>query len=256
MKENLIITSTDAVTIIKLNRPESRNSLDWSLVDKLHEALTKVGGNNDRVVILTGNGSAFCAGGDLKLMRDGFSPEGGRNYVESVSELVTRIMSLEKPVIAAVNGYAMGAGFSLALACDIIIASNEATFSQAFKNLALIPDSGGTFFLTRATGVHRAKELVFTGRDIAAEDALRMGFINRVVPVAELMGVTMELAKQLAKEDCVSMAIAKKLINHAFTGRNPLDRAIEEEVYAQGLLLLTEEHKKRVLTFFQKKENL
>jgi len=254
MKENINIVSRDAVSIIQLTRNDNRNSLDWSLVNDLHEALTRVECNSDKVVILTGSGSAFCAGGDLKLMRDEFSPLGARDYVDSVSRLVRRIMALEKPVIASVNGYASGAGFGLVLACDIIIACNEAKFSLAFKNVALIPDSGVTFFLTRAIGAYRAKLLTFTGGVIEAEEALRMGFVNQVVTSEELMSVTMKLAKDLAKEDGVSMARGKKLINHAYTGQNSLHHAIEEEVNVQSLLLLTEEHRERVQRFFQKKK--
>lgn len=150
-------------------------------------------------VILTGAEKAFCAGGDLKKLNEGFpTAEAGYDYMKSFREMVTTFLNMPKPTIAAVNGFAVGAGFCIAMQADLILASDKAKFGMAFANVGLIPDLAGLYTLPRLVGLQRAKELVFTGRTIGAEEAGAMGIVNRVVPHEQLLDEAQKLARRLA----------------------------------------------------------
>jgi 2-(1,2-epoxy-1,2-dihydrophenyl)acetyl-CoA isomerase len=158
---------------------------------------------------------------------------------------------LEKPVIAAVNGLAVGAGFNLALAADIIIAAEEATFSQIFVQVGLVPDTGGLYFLTRLVGLNKAKELCFTGRRLSAREAAELGIANRVVPAGELMAASQALAAEIAAGPSAAIGLMKTLLNQSST--STLDEMIELESYAQALAASTAEHRESILAFQEKR---
>src|SRR5213083_1886570 len=203
MYQTIIFTTADSIATIKLNRPEKLNAFGGPMREEILDALEKIARDDDiRAVIVTGEGRAFSAGGDiqhLKQLRDNKDESGFRNILAYGQKITRAMRSLPKPVIAAVNGPCAGAGFSFALACDIRIASDKATFGPSFALVGLHPDWGGSWFLPKLVGSAKACELVFTGTMISAEDAQRIGLINRVVPHEQLMDPVMELAGTIEK---------------------------------------------------------
>src|SRR6059036_3922822 len=216
MYQTIIFSTADSIATIKLNRPEKLNAFGGPMREEILDALEKIAREDDiRAVIVTGEGRAFSAGGDiqhLKQLRDNKDESGFRNIL-SYGQKITRAMrSLGKPVIAAVNGPCAGAGFSFALACDIRVASDKATFGPSFALIGLHPDWGGSWFLPKLIGSAKACELVFTGAMISAQDAESMGLINRIVPDAQLMKSVMELAGRMAQNPPGVLRLAKKSI--------------------------------------------
>lgn len=186
---SLILTKADGVAVIQMNNPKAMNALEDELSAELLSAYKDVAADPAvGAVILTGAEKAFCAGGDLKKLNEGFpTAEAGYDYMKSFREMVTTFLNMPKPTIAAVNGFAVGAGFCIAMQADLILASDKAKFGMAFANVGLIPDLAGLYTLPRLVGLQRAKELVFTGRTIGAEEAGAMGIVNRVVPHEQLL---------------------------------------------------------------------
>jgi len=247
----ILLEVTDGVALVKLNNPESLNALSADIKADLTAFLTEAGEDASiRVVILTGEGRAFCAGGDLKA-KPAASVAEGRMRIKKLHELVRLIRNLEKPVIAAVNGFAVGAGMNLALACDIIIAAEDAKFSEIFKNVGLIPDAGGLYFLPQLVGPMRAKELCFTARRIGAEEAEQMGLVNKVVPPEQLIDAAMAMAADIAKGPAISLAYIKRLLNKS--AEWDLDTLLEAEAFAQGICMKTEDAQEGVLAFKEKR---
>lgn len=252
--ENILYTKENGIAKIVLNRPETRNALVMEMREELGEAIAAVRDDPEvRVMVLTGAGPAFCAGGDVKAMAAGFTAVTGRARVQRTDRLVlTELMNLEKPVIAMVNGFAVGAGCNIALACDIIIASEEAQFAEIFVRIGLLPDLGGLFLLPRAVGLHKAKELVFTGQMVDAREAERIGLVNKVVPAAELESTVMELAQRLANGPTKAIGMAKALMHRALA--TDLAGAIELEALGQSICFQTEDHKEGVRAFIEKRQ--
>jgi 2-(1,2-epoxy-1,2-dihydrophenyl)acetyl-CoA isomerase len=204
-----------------------------------------------RAVVLTGSGGFFCAGGDLKAMSAGFSPvESRARMLKTDRSIIAALFELEKPVIGMVNGMAIGIGCDLALATDIIIASETSKFAANFVRMGLIPDVGSLFLMPRVIGLHKAKELIFTGDSIDALEAQKIGLINKVVPEADLEETVMSLARRLAK-GAHSIGLAKALLHRALT--TDLDGAIELQALGQSLCFQTEDHKEAVRAFFEKR---
>jgi 2-(1,2-epoxy-1,2-dihydrophenyl)acetyl-CoA isomerase len=255
MKTNftsLIVEITGAVALIKLNNPESLNALSAGIKADLIEFLSEVKTEDSiRALVLTGEGKAFCAGGDLKA-EPASSVAEGRKRIKKLHELVRSIQNLEKPIIAAVNGFAVGAGMNLALACDIIIASENAKFSEIFTNVGLVPDAGGLFFLPWLVGPMRAKELCFTARRFGAEEAERLGLVNKVVPQEKLIAEAMEMAKAISRGPAVSISYIKRLINKSVEW--DLDTLLEAEAFAQGICMKTKDAAEGVNAFKEKRE--
>lgn len=209
----IILEKKDAIAKVTLNIPERLNPLDLVMREELKDAFSDIGKDKTiRVVVMTGAGKAFCAGGDVTTM-EGIKAPAGRDRMKSVQEIVRLMTTLEKPIIAAVNGFATGAGLNIALACDIIIASENAKFRESFVMIGLIPDLGGFYSLSLRVGVPRAKELMFTGRLFDAREADAMGLVNKVVPHAELETEVMELARQLANGPSRVYAMIKSALN-------------------------------------------
>src|SRR4026209_76597 len=214
--EHIVLTSTDGILTITLNRPEKLNAFIGHMRRDLAEALEEAGSDRGiRVVVITGAGRAFCAGGDVGFMADLIERRDTEEFsrlLGSARRVVTVIRQMTKPVIAAVNGLASGAGCNLALACDLRIASTAASFSQSFVKIGLHPDWGGTYFLPQLVSPNKACEMFFLGEAIGAEEALRLGIVNKVVPPNELSEATQELASRLRDAPPISIAAAKQAV--------------------------------------------
>jgi 2-(1,2-epoxy-1,2-dihydrophenyl)acetyl-CoA isomerase len=251
------VDTTDHVCTITLNRPDKYNAVNDALSTELGEALKNAERNPEvRVIILTGAGKAFCSGqdlGDLKAKYvPGHVPHLGADLHKRYNPIITRMATMEKPIIAAVNGVAAGAGCSLALACDMRIAAQEASFIEVFINVGLIPDSGSTWFLPRLVGLGKAMELCATGAKIDAEEALRIGLVNRVVPGASLMEEAHALASKLASLPARGVALTKRLLTRSF--ETTLAEQLEAEAFAQETAGQTHDHFEGVTAFIEKRK--
>ena len=221
-----------------MNNPKAMNALEDELSAELLSAYQDVAADPDiGAVILTGAERAFCAGGDLKKLSKGFpTAEAGYDYMKSFRAMVTTFMNMPKPTIAAVNGFAVGAGFCIAMQADLILASDKAKFGMAFANVGLIPDLAGMYTLPRLVGLQRAKELIFTGRTIGAEEASE----------------AKKLAKQLADGPRVALRMAKNVINDSIN--MTLEQLLDLEPHAQAICFQSEDHKIGVDAFFKKEK--
>ena len=248
------MTVDGAVATVTFNRPEKRNALTVEMRQKLTESFERIAEDDAiRAVILTGAGEAFCAGADVTAMAGGRTVVRGRGLMQRGSHRAIRALHhLEKPTIAAVRGPAVGIGWSYALACDMIVASETARFAQVFKRLGLAPDGGAVWFLTQRIGVMRAKELVFTARFLSGPEALELGLVNKVVPDAELMPTATRLAQELAAGPTFALGLAKKLFHAAVAPT--LDQFLETELLVQPTLYQTEDHPEGVKAFKEKRD--
>jgi 2-(1,2-epoxy-1,2-dihydrophenyl)acetyl-CoA isomerase len=255
--EQIDVSRDDGVVTVTLNRPDKLNAMTGVMSDELLEVFTSARDDHEaRAIVVTGAGRGFCAGQDLtefeSAYRAGERPDIRKHLEESYHRLIPAVVSTPKPVIAAVNGVAAGAGVSLAAACDIRIAAEEARFTQAFVKIGLIPDSGGTWLLPRIIGHARALELSITGEVIDADTALDIGLVNRVVPEDALEKETFELAARLAAMPTAAIAETKALLRGA-TGLD-LEAALEAEAEAQARMGQTDDHLEGVMAFAEKRE--
>ena len=235
MYEHILVSDNEGITTITLNRPEKLNSFIGHMRRDLAEALEHAGSDrNVRVVIVTGAGRAFCAGGDIGFMSELMERRDSEEFARILGagrRVILAIREMTKPVIAAVNGPAAGAGFNLALACDLRIASNTATFSQSFVKIGLHPDWGGTYFLPRLVTPNKACEMFFLGDSIDAAEALRLNLVNRVVAPEELESTTLELADRLRAAPPIALAAAKHAVYAS--GGADLEEMLRYETEAQ-----------------------
>lgn len=237
--------------VITLNRPDVLNALSLLMREELCLAFEEITKDvATKVVVLTGAGNAFCAGGDVKEQGAGFDAISGRERLRHLHHLLMLMVNLDKPIISAINGVAVGAGFNLALAGDMIIAATEAKFSQIFINLGFVPDFGGTYFLPRLIGLARAKDLVFTGRMVGAQEAKEIGLVNQVVPLAELESTFMNLAKTMANRSAKALAFDKSMLNRSLN--SDLTTMLEIEAFAQGICFQSDEHKQALQAFLNR----
>src|SRR3954447_1529014 len=211
-----------AVAMVTMNRPDALNALSSQLTRDLTAAFEQVGSDGARAVVFTGNGRAFCSGGDLREMKTMWESEGRiEAFLEAplgaLHGVIRAIRELPVPIVAAVDGVCAGAGVNFALACDIVFAAEDASFREAFVRIGLTPDCGGTFFLPRAVGEKIATELFMTGDAVTAERAERIGMINRVVPAAELLNEARSLAAKLAAGPTASNGRIKQMMNATFS---------------------------------------
>jgi len=242
----------DRVAVITLNTPEKMNALSNAMTDGLLAALEQA--KNDttvKAIVLTGAGRAFCAGGDVGAFAD-LTIESSVAMMQTSKNAVKAFRDMPKPIIAAVNGFAVGAGFSLALLCDLVIASEKAKFGMAFVNMGLIPDMGALYALPKIVGVQKAKELALTGKNISAQEAKDLGIVGAVVPAEELDAAAMELAGQLSRQPGFAMSMIKKLLNQSAD----LSQAdlMESEAVTQAMCLLSEDSKEAVDAFLNKRK--
>ncbi|MHC4698725.1 MAG: enoyl-CoA hydratase-related protein [Planctomycetota bacterium] len=258
MAENHVVTVDDegGVRTITLNRPDVLNAFNEPLADALTEAVRAAGEDKAvRCVVVTGAGRGFCSGQDLGELLDraraGNPLELRPRILESYNPVIAALRTIEKPVVASVNGVAAGAGFSLALACDLRIAAESASFIQAFINVGLVPDCASTFMLPRLVGVARAMELTFTGRKVPAREAFEMGLVNQVVPAADLRAETMKLAGKLASMPTRAIGLTKRAINAAWAA--DLDTQLEYEAELQAIAQKTDDHAEGITAFIEKR---
>jgi len=250
--QDLIIRKEDKVAVVTLNRPEVLNALRPEMRKDIANAFESFHHDDSvRAVVLTGAGRGFCAGGDLRLMTEPKTPESREKTFGIIRRAITAITSLEKPVIAMVNGPAGGGGCNLALACDIIFASEKAIFSEAFVKIGLAPDWAGAFFLTRMVGLHRAKEMAFTGDRVSAVEAERIGLINRVTTPETLEETTMELAKRLADMPTKAIGCIKKMMQKAW--HMDVGSVLEYEAFVNTQLAGSHDHMEGVKAFLEKR---
>lgn len=253
LEPNVIVERTDGIATIVLNRTKAMNALNRYLVDELTEILVSLQEDKDvRCIVLTGSGKAFCAGGDLGHLSELDDPIAFRKFIVDVGRLALTIMNMEKPVIAMVNGVAAGAGFNLALACDIVICAQSARFIQSFSKVGLIPDCGGLFLLPRIIGLHKAKELMFTADLIDAVTASSLGFVNHVVEDAKLKEEVYNLAHKLAQSAPIALAFTKKIINRSFD--LDVETILEREADLQTVCMETQDYKEGVAAFKEKRQ--
>ncbi len=211
--ETLILEKKAKIAAITLNRPERMNAFNSIMREELQSVLGELAEDRQvRVITITGAGKAFCAGGDIRSW-EGITAPTGRDRVKKGGQVIKKIMEMEKPVIAGINGAAVGAGLHIALACDIIIAGEKARFQETFVNLGLIPDLGGFYNLSLRVGVPKAKELMLTARMIEAKEAESMGLVNRVVAQEKLTQEVESLAATLAEGPARAYAMIKSALD-------------------------------------------
>jgi enoyl-CoA hydratase/carnithine racemase len=254
--ESLLFEVQDRVATLTLNRPDRLNALGGTLREDLYDAILKCGSDPDaRAIVITGAGRGFCSGGDVKAMSErdqaGQAPSVTERFTPIRDRIILAMRDCPKPIIAAVNGAAAGAGMNLALACDMRIASTAARFSQAFVKRGLHPDWGGTYFLPRIVGVAKACELIFTGDAIDAAEAFRLGIVNAVVAPEALMPEAYKLARKIADGPPVAISGAKRAIFHNLDV--DLRAALEFETFAQNISRDTEDAKEGVRAFVEKR---
>lgn len=241
------------VLTITLNRPDVLNALNDQMAKDLLAALKQAGRDDQvRALIITGAGRGFCAGQDLKSISDQAGPRSiGEHLRKTWNPIVLGIRQLEKPVIAAVNGVAAGAGLSLALACDLRVASDQAGFIEVFARVGLVPDAGSSFLLPRLIGLGRAFEMCYTTDPISAETALQWGLVNRVVPAADLLAEARALAERLAQGPTKAYGLTKRALYHALD--QDLEAALAYEASLQRIAQLTDDHREGVAAFLEKR---
>ncbi len=249
----ILVESDEGITTLTLNRPEARNALDLQMREELEATLRELRDDAGvRVLVLRGAGEHFSAGGDVKTMAARrLTATEGQARVRLINQAILALARFPRPTLAMVDGFAVGAGCNLALACDLVIASERARFGQVFARLGLIPDGGGTYFLPRRVGLARAKELAFTAEVIEARKAERLGLVNRVVPTAELETQTFALARRIAQGPPLALALAKELLNRSLS--LDLPSALDWEALGQGLMIASEDHREGLAAFFEKR---
>ncbi len=240
-----------SVATVTLNRPEKLNALTEAMKVRLAEVFTQLRDDSEvRAVVLAGAGRGFCAGGDVQTMREQ-TPTSSQKRLASAHAVITTLCKLDKPVIAAVRGPVAGIGWSMAMACDLIVASDNTKFHQSFKRIGLLPDGGAIFFLRQVLGPAVAKELVYTARPLDAEAAKGYGLVNRIVPDAELERHVQDLAAELAEGPAMAFRLAKKLFR--LVDIPALETFLDAEAWAQGLVLMTNDHKEGAAAFRDKR---
>lgn len=250
--ENLLLRKEGNIGILSINRPEELNALNSQVLKELDKAIEDISLDEDiHVLIISGEGRAFVAGADIGEMK-GKNPLEAREFANKGLNVFRKIELMEKPVIAAVNGFALGGGCELAMCCDIRIASERAKFGQPEVGLGITPGFGGTQRLSRLVGLGKAKELIFTAHIIKADEALRIGLVNKVVDPAELMDETIKLANKIASKGQLAIRYSKTAINRGIETDLETGMIIEKELFA--LCFSTEDQKEAMSAFLEKRE--
>jgi len=251
--KNLIVEVKDGIGILKINRPKALNALNTETVIEIKHAANELNTNKDiRVVILTGEGDkAFVAGADILEMKDMNALE-GMAFANRGHEAFSVLENMGKPVIAAVNGFALGGGFELALACDFIYASDKARVGFPETTLGIHPGFGGTQRTAKLAGLAKAKELIFTGKMVTAQEAYEMGLINKVVPHDQLMNEVMAIAEKIKANGPVAIRLAKECINKSLSLDNKEGLMLEAKDF--GLCFATKDQKEGMTAFVEKRK--
>ena len=251
MSEQLLITVNDGIAKITLNRPERMNAFTFEMIDAWTAALTQCRTDDAvKVVLLTGAGSAFCSGGDIVEMGDRLThtPEQRKNELfNRIERIPLALEDLDKPVIAVVNGVATGAGMDMALMCDIRYAAQSARFAETYVKVGLVPGAGGAHFLPRLVGVSKALELFLTGEFIDADEALRIGIVNKVFPDEALMDEVEKIARRMVKSPSLTLRMTKRAIYQGM--RNDLRTNLDLISSHYAIITASQEHKELVNKF-------
>lgn len=252
--EKVKLEKSNRVATITINRPDVLNALDLQTFEELAQASREVAGDEKiRAIIITGAGRAFCSGIDLTFIHQitSLAPLAFSQKLQELQTVFTSFEEISKPVIAAVNGFALGAGCDLSLACDIRIASEKTVFGEQYIKVGLVPDLGGTQRLPRIVGLGKAKELIFTGEMVNAQEALRINLVNKVVSPEELIPAAQEFAQKLADGPSIAIGLAKQAINKGLD--TDIKAGLSYEVYSQSICLKTEDFKEGVNAFREKR---
>ena len=255
--ETIILEEHDHVSKLTLNRPSALNAIDDKMGEELLASLKEIEKSEKvRCLVITGAGRAFSAGEDVSGLKErygsGTHPSLGDHLRKKYHPIITRIRNMEKPIIARLNGIAAGSGASIALACDIRVASEEAGLKQAFIGIGLVPDSGSSYFLTKMVGPGKALELIMTGKTLPAKEAEELGLVNKVVPAAELDNYTNELAQKLANSPTKAIGLSKRMVNRV--AGLELGDALEYEALCQDIAGKTNDHLEAVSAFLEKRQ--
>ena len=250
--EGLTLDKEGGVATLTLNRPEKLNAISPQMFQSLQKALDDVGKDSSlKVLIITGAGRGFCAGLDVTTFSQ-VSEVSQQELGDDMRNFTFPLYNLPQPTIAAINGVAVGAGLSIAMLCDLRIASEKAKFSTGYARMGLIPDIGATYSLPRIAGTAKAMELMITSDTFDAAEAQRIGLLNRVVPEEDLMTVARELADKIAKGPSVAIRLIKQAIRRGI--HNSLEQQIEFECFADYICFRTEDHKEAVSSFLEKRQ--
>ncbi len=252
MFKHTLYSTQSGVCTITLNRPEVFNALNTKLTHELYEAFQQAAADESvRVVVLTGAGGAFCSGADLKEAALGIT-----SYAEEVrnryNPLILAMRNMPKPIVGRINGVAAGAGCSLALACDILVAAEETYLSEAFVGIGLVMDSGSGYFLPRLVGSAKAFELATTGAKIAAKEALALGLVNKVVPKTQLDEAVTQYVTYYTQAPTVAIGLMKQLLNQSF--QSSLEDMLEQEAQFQDKAGASEDHREGIKAFLEKRK--
>ncbi|SRR5579871_3209904 len=251
--ETILVERADSVVTITLNRPARKNAINDQMWDELLEVFEEVADRReDRVVVVTGAGGAFCSGADISDIDPSAAQAPSLVKMRHVADVALALHRIPKPTIAKVTGIAAGAGCNLALGCDLIVASEDARFSEIFPRRGLSVDFGGSFLLPRLIGLHRAKELAFFGDIISAKEANDLGLVNRVVPAADIDRVVDDWAQRLAAGPPLALSMTKTLLNHSFAVS--MDQALEDEARTQTVNFFTADAMEAMAAFVEKRE--
>ena len=251
--ESIILERKDGIGTLTLNRPEKLNAINRKMTEELNSAMLEIAKDTGvRALVVTGAGRGFCSGADVGDMAQAAAPIENRYWTQMMHKTILGLTDLEKPVIAKVNGVAVGIGCSLALSADIVIASENAKFSLIFSRLGLIPDGGSLFHLPRLVGPAKAKELIFTAKMVDAKEAERIGLISKAVPADELDNEVNMLAKQLAEGATAAFGITKKIINKGLS--MDLSSVLECEAFGQTIAGTTQDAQEGVIAFLEKRK--
>lgn len=249
--ENLLLRKEGNVGILSINRPDELNALNSSVLEELDMAIDNISLDETiYVLIITGEGRAFVAGADISEMRTKNSLE-AREFAHKGLSVFRKIELMEKPVIAAINGFALGGGCELAMSCDIRLASDKAKFGQPEVGLGITPGFGGTQRLSRLVGLGIAKELIFTGKIIRADEAMKIGLVNNVVPGGDLMDAALKLANEIGSKGQLAIRYAKSAINRGIETDIDTGMEIEKDLFA--LCFATEDQKEAMSAFLEKR---
>ena len=241
----------NGVVTLTLNRPEKKNAMNTAMFNELLTVFREIDvSSTDRVLVITGAGDAFCSGADLSTR--GGDTRHSLSRLHWVADIALALHRIPKPVIAKVNGVAVGAGMNLALACDLIVASDTARFSEIFARRGLSIDFGGSWLLPRLIGMHRAKELAFFADIISAKEAAELGLVNRVLPSGELDAFVNDWAARLAAGPPVALSLTKRLLTNSFN--MSMDEALEAEGMAQSVNTATEDTAEAIKAFLEKRD--
>jgi enoyl-CoA hydratase len=250
--KNLIVEKSDKICKISFNRPKALNALNTEVLEELDKLVDEIEKDDETfVVVFTGEGKAFVAGADIGEMKDKNLIE-GKKFAQLGHKVFRKIELLEKPVIAAVNGYALGGGCELAMSCDIRIAGEKAKFGQPEVGLGITPGFGGTQRLSRLVGSAKAKELIFTADTISAQEAEKIGLVNKVVSQEELIRETMNMANKIATKGQVAVRFSKNAINRGI--ETDIDTALDIEINLFGMCFATEDQKEGMKAFTEKRK--